>query len=168
MIVEIFLSTEQETAELGGKIAGALQDGDIVTLSGPLGAGKSSLARAIIRSKAGQIEVPSPTFGLVSCYDTQSVQIWHFDLYRLESAQEIWELGLEEATENGVILIEWPEIINHLLPPNRLSVELLPNDDGDGGGRNAILEGKGKWAGILDSIDREKLRQSETDFDQTK
>ncbi|MCA8889533.1 MAG: tRNA (adenosine(37)-N6)-threonylcarbamoyltransferase complex ATPase subunit type 1 TsaE [Parvularculaceae bacterium] len=150
--MRILLPTEQETVELGEKIAASLQDGDIITLSGPLGAGKSSLARAIIRSKAGQIDVPSPTFGLVSCYETPGVQIWHFDLYRLVSAQEIWELGLEEALENGVILIEWPELIDDLLPPERLSVELRHHENGDG--REAVVKGTSRWAHLLDDLNR--------------
>ena len=109
-VIERHLPDEQGTSRLGEDIAAALKAGDIVALQGDLGAGKTTLARAIIRSLAGDpaLEVPSPTFTLVQAYDTR-IPVYHFDLYRLGSPEELEELGLDEAAVSGVVLIEWPE-----------------------------------------------------------
>ncbi len=96
------------------------QNKDVFTLQGPMGAGKSCFARYFIRHLCGNnIDVPSPTFTLVQQYDTPCVSIWHFDLYRLENPDEIYEIGWEEALHDGVCLIEWPERLGSLLPHKR-------------------------------------------------
>ncbi len=120
----IEFQNEAETAAFGAKLATALRAGDVVRLEGPLGAGKSTLARGLIRAASGARDVPSPTFTLVETYETDDAAIWHFDLFRLEDRDEVWELGLEDALETGVALIEWPQRIEGMLPNEALRLVL--------------------------------------------
>ena len=131
------LPNEQATEALGATLAARLKPGDVVGLKGDLGAGKTTLARAIVRAAAGDPDliVPSPTFTLVEVYDTPRGPIWHFDLYRLDSPDQVYELGWEEALAEGVVLMEWPERLGPLLPQH-LSVTL----EVDGDGRRALLD----------------------------
>lgn len=135
-----FLSDEAATARLGEDFAMALKAGDVLALSGDLGAGKSTLARALIRALADDeaLDVPSPTFTLVQSYDTR-LPVHHFDLYRLASASELDELGLDEALATGTALIEWPDRAEGLLPSTTVLVHL----DHQGDGRVARLSGSG-------------------------
>ena len=109
-VLERFLPDEDATTLFGEDIAVALRPGDILALKGDLGAGKTTLARSIVRALAGdaELDVPSPTFTLVQSYDAR-IPVHHFDLYRLGEPDELEELGLFEATEEGVALVEWPE-----------------------------------------------------------
>ena len=97
------------TEALGARIAAGLGNGDTVALKGDLGAGKTTLARAILRALGVTESVPSPTFTLVQSYETPRLTLRHYDLYRIRNPREIDELGLEEALEDGAVLIEWPE-----------------------------------------------------------
>jgi tRNA threonylcarbamoyladenosine biosynthesis protein TsaE len=140
------------TARLGAQIAGLLRLGEAVCLYGPLGAGKSTLARALIRALTRPDEdVPSPTFTLVQIYDGPEFPLAHFDLYRLTSAAEAYEIGLEEALETGAAVIEWPERLGGDLPPARLDVELaIPAATEPGqaiAARLVRLTGHGPWIG---------------------
>jgi len=136
------LPDEAATAALARRLAPLLRRGDLIALSGPLGAGKTAFARALINALPGPAEeVPSPTFTLVQSYRRGELELWHFDLYRLEDAEEAWELGLEEALAEGVSLIEWPERLGGGLPPGSLSLRL----EVAGEGRRARLEGGGDW-----------------------
>ena len=146
------LSDEAATTRLGETIAPLLAQGEAVLLDGPLGMGKSTLARGLIRALAGPDEdVPSPTFTLVQFYEG-TPPVAHFDLYRLEDPEEIEEIGLYEALEDGAVLIEWPERLGtggaEALSPDRLSVTL----ETDGAGRRAHLTGYGAWAGKLKEL----------------
>lgn len=134
----IHLENEAATLLLAEDIALALAPGDCLTLSGDLGAGKSTLARGIIRAIAGddRLEVPSPTFTLVQSYDLR-VPVSHFDLYRLGSADELDELGLDETLETGAALIEWPERAEGTLPGDAVSLTLT----GSGAGRDLEISG---------------------------
>jgi N-acetylmuramate 1-kinase len=134
------LQDEQATAVLGQDLAVALRPGDVLALSGDLGAGKSTLARALIRANANEpaLEVPSPTFTLVQSYDGR-VPVSHFDLYRLGSSSELDELGLGEILIAGAAVIEWPENAGDLLPAGTVKVKLEP----DGDGRRALISGSG-------------------------
>ena len=125
----IEFQNEAETAAFGAKLATALQAGDVIRLEGPLGAGKSTLARGLIRAASGAKDVPSPTFTLVETYETDDAPLWHFDLFRLEDRSEVWELGLEDALETGVALIEWPERIDGMLPEDGLRLVLSVTDN---------------------------------------
>lgn len=142
------LPTETDTTAFGAALARLARPGDVITLEGDLGAGKSVLARGFIQSVCGaETEVPSPTFTLVQTYETADIAIWHFDLYRLEDPEEIWELGIEEAFEDGVSLIEWPSKGGSLLPTHRLTVTLtIAGDDV----RNVTLEPGPSWADRLE------------------
>lgn len=119
------LDDEAATARLGVAVAKVLQAGDAVCLRGPLGAGKSTLARALIRALTKpDEEVPSPTFTLVQSYSGGCFPIAHLDLYRLTSPDEVDELGLDEALAEGAAVIEWPERLGAHLPHTRLDIEL--------------------------------------------
>lgn len=131
------LADEAATEQLGATLAARLKPGDVVALKGDLGAGKTTLARAIIRAAAGDPDliVPSPTFTLVETYDTPSGTYWHFDLYRLETPEQVFELGWEEALADGIVLLEWPERLGALLPEHlEIALEV------DGNGRRALLD----------------------------
>lgn len=131
------LPNEAATEALGATLAARLKIGDVIGLKGELGTGKTTLARAIIRAAANDpgLIVPSPTFTLVEVYDTPLGAVWHFDLYRLETPEQVFELGWEEALAEGISLIEWPERLGPLLPKH-LSVTL----EVDGDGRRALLD----------------------------
>lgn len=136
------LADEAATARLGAAVARHLRAGESVCLMGPLGAGKSTLARSLIRSlTTPDEEVPSPTFTLVQTYETQRFPLAHFDLYRLGGPDEVYEIGLEEALEEGAVLIEWPERLEGRLPADRLDIEIAF----DGEGRQARLTPYGAW-----------------------
>ena len=131
------LPDERATDQLGATLATRLRIGDIIGLKGELGAGKTTLARAILRAAAedAQLIVPSPTFTLVEVYETPRGSFWHFDLYRLETPDQVFELGWEEALAEGISIVEWPERLGPLLPKH-LSVTL----EVDGDGRRALLD----------------------------
>jgi len=131
------LPDEAATEQLGATLAQRLRPRDVVALIGGLGAGKTTLARAILRAASGDdaLVVPSPTFTLVEVYDTGRGTFWHFDLYRLEQPEQVFELGWEDALAEGIVLIEWPERLGALLPEH-LSVTL----EVDGDGRRALLD----------------------------
>lgn len=129
-------------------MAGLARPGDVLALWGDLGAGKTTLARGFISAVVPMEEaVPSPTFTLVQTYpaafDGGPADVWHFDLYRLKSAEEAYEVGIEEAFAAGVSLIEWPERLGSLLPRHRLDVTLLPGTTGDS--RILSLAGSDTW-----------------------
>ena len=105
----MILADEEATRRAGASLAAALRPGDVVTLSGPLGAGKTTLARGLLRALGEEGEVPSPSFALVQPYDALALPVWHADLYRIERADELDELGLDEVLATGALLVEWPE-----------------------------------------------------------
>lgn len=145
--IEIDLPDPAATARLGAALAAVARTGEAVLLSGELGAGKSVLARGFVRALAGEEEeVPSPTFTLVQFYETEPPTA-HFDLYRLEHEGEALEIGLEEALDQGVAVVEWPSRIGEAgwarLAPDRLAIELTHREDG----RRARLVPHGAWKG---------------------
>jgi len=141
---EFALPDLDATARLGARIAAGLKLGDAVALWGDLGAGKTTLARAILQALGVTEEVPSPTFTLVQSYDTRP-PIAHFDLYRLKHAREMQELGFEDALDNGAVLVEWPERAPEALPPEALHVRLGLQD----GARLARLTGPVRWESLI-------------------
>lgn len=142
----MILDDEAATARLGQAIARALRSGEAVCLSGPLGAGKSTLARALVRAlTTPDEEVPSPTFTLVQFYEGAQLNIAHFDLYRLTDPNEAYEIGLDEALDEGAAVIEWPERLEGRLPGDRLDVEIGLGDNPET--RQVRLVGRGTWEG---------------------
>ena len=129
-------NTEEQTAALAEKLALKASRGDVFALFGTLGMGKSVFARAFIQKLCGKEEVPSPTFTLVQTYEAPYFDIYHFDLYRLESPDEIVELGFEEAVYDGVCLIEWPEKAGHWLPPKAFKINIVS----EGSGRKITID----------------------------
>ncbi|PTS91094.1 MULTISPECIES: tRNA (adenosine(37)-N6)-threonylcarbamoyltransferase complex ATPase subunit type 1 TsaE [unclassified Caulobacter] len=124
------LADEAATQALGQALARHLKAGDALCLTGPLGAGKSTLARALIRAlTTPDEEVPSPTFTLVQFYETAAFPLAHFDLYRLSDPDEAYEIGLDEALDGGVALIEWPQRLEGRLPLNRLDIDIALDGD---------------------------------------
>lgn len=146
--VTIPLPDEAATQALGRALAAALGSGEAICLYGPLGAGKSTLARALVRALTTPTEdVPSPTFTLVQFYEGARLNVAHFDLYRLTSPDEAYEIGLDEALDEGAAVIEWPERLEGDLPRDRLDVEIALSDMGEGESRTARLTPHGAWEG---------------------
>lgn len=149
------ISTEDEMTALGQRLAMALRPGDTILLRGPIGAGKTHLARSIIQARltaAGLFEdVPSPTYTLVQVYYDGETEIWHADLYRLTSPQEVSELGLEEAFETSIVLVEWPDRLGQDAPEDALNAEFTVM----GSERRIQLTSKSsKWARIADALSK--------------
>lgn len=143
--------SEAGLAHVAGMLATSLKGGDVVALHGDLGAGKTSFARTLIRLLAGaDMEVPSPTFTLVQCYELDRVTVAHFDLYRLGGSDDLEELGWSDLTETAVSLVEWPEHAGAALPAERIDVRLDFGKAGDT--RTLRLTGHGAWAERLDRL----------------
>lgn len=142
------------TEALGARLAASLGPGDLIALHGQLGAGKTTLARGVIRALAGpETETPSPTYTLVQSYDAAGrqggLEIVHADLYRLEREDDVLELGLEDAFLSAVVLVEWPERLGARLPRDRLDLYL---EDAGAEGRRARLVGLGSWRERIDGL----------------
>ena len=141
----IRIEHEEDMRVLAVRLSSLLKAGDVVTLQGDLGAGKTYFARALINALSEvEVEVPSPTFTLVQVYDSVTPEIWHFDLYRLEEESEILELGWEEARRQGVALVEWPERLGTLLPKDRLEISIAFVKDSENA-REVTFTPAGKW-----------------------
>jgi tRNA threonylcarbamoyladenosine biosynthesis protein TsaE len=122
-LFEFSLADEDATARLATQIAPRLKASDTLLLVGDIGAGKSAFARALIRARLGRMEdVPSPTFTLVQTYQDTEGDIWHCDLYRLTHPDEAMELGLDEAFETAICLIEWPDRLGQATPETALTL----------------------------------------------
>jgi tRNA threonylcarbamoyladenosine biosynthesis protein TsaE len=140
---ELMLHGPADTEVLGARIAAGLRLGTVVALEGDLGAGKTVLARAILRALGVAEDVPSPTFTLVQSYETPKLAVRHYDLYRIENASEMDELGLEEALDEGAALIEWPERAPSYIPDDALHVRL---EIAGANSRQAHISGPSRWA----------------------
>ena len=142
------LANESSTRSLAVALAPVLKSGDFIALSGDLGAGKSTFARALIRRLAGDpaLEVPSPTFTLMQTYECGSLSIVHADLYRVRSDDELSELGWDEAADGSLVLVEWPDRIRDRLPDDRLDLAFRLAPDEDPNTRTVHLTGRGSFA----------------------
>lgn len=126
--VTLTLTSPDDTAALAQTLGRALGAGDCLLLNGPIGAGKTHFSRHLIQSRLDTPEdVPSPTFTLVQTYQADTAEIWHADLYRLSSVDEVEELGLSEAFETAICLVEWPEKLGPLTPRNALTLTFQPD-----------------------------------------
>ncbi len=136
-------------------LAFALRPGDVVALRGDLGAGKTTFARVLLRVLLGddEAEVPSPTFSLLQTYTTARFPVFHFDLYRLGSAEDALELGLGEETTSGVALVEWPERAEQLLPADRIEIAITDDPESDPSRRCMVIEGRGKCATRIERLE---------------
>lgn len=146
---DIALPDAAATVALGARLGARLAAGDVVCLSGNLGAGKTTLARGVIGAWTGSAEeAPSPTYTLVQTYEGARGELWHVDLYRLKRPDDAWELGLDDAFVSAATLIEWPERLEGHLPRDRLDIDLTPADEG----RRAALIAHGAWRQKLATI----------------
>ncbi|WP_346906907.1 tRNA (adenosine(37)-N6)-threonylcarbamoyltransferase complex ATPase subunit type 1 TsaE [uncultured Roseibium sp.] len=145
------LKDEAATGRLAEDLAAILAPGDLIALTGDLGAGKSTFARALLRTLADDedLEVPSPTFTLVQTYDFDRFAVSHFDLYRLEEPEELEELGLDELLETGAALVEWPEQGGDLLPYGALWLRFEAGEDDDSR-RVLFASDNAGWPELLD------------------
>lgn len=146
------LARAEDTAAFGARLAARLRAGDAVLLEGPLGAGKSHLARAAIRALTRpEEEVPSPSYTLVQTYEARDgTPVWHADLHRLSGPDEVWELGLLDALPEAIAFVEWPDRMGPHAPPGALWLRLAP----EGEGRRLLARGEGpRWAGLEALLD---------------
>jgi len=150
-----FITTsEEQTADMAVQIGSQLGAGDTVLLHGPVGAGKSVFCRALIQSRLDRHEdVPSPTFTLVQIYSAADTEIWHADLYRLGSPDEIIELGLLDAMETALCLIEWPDRLGYYAPENALHITLNTQDATRPETERSLTLAGPKAASLKDSLD---------------
>ena len=147
------LNTLEDTKAFAEAIAAHMEKGDVLFLRGPLGAGKTAFSRALIQFLAGQdCDVPSPTFTLVQQYETEKLNLWHFDLYRLSNSDEVWELGLEEALAEGAALIEWPERLEFIRLSNVLDLEFSHMQE-ESSVRTVMIRPTGRWVKKLEVLD---------------
>jgi len=129
---KLLLTDPEQTCRMAGRLAPVLRTGDVVLLSGDVGAGKTHFARCVIQSQMDIPEdVPSPTFTLVQTYPARNAEIWHADLYRLSDVNDVFELGLIDAFENAICLIEWPDRLGDLTPASALHLEMQTLEDPD-------------------------------------
>lgn len=155
LLAEFTLSDVSATKEFAARFAPLLKRGDVVAFDGALGAGKTTFCRAIIHALGLADEVPSPTFTLVQTYEPSSSDqttpaIWHMDMYRLESPEDCLELGIEEAFEDAVSLIEWPAKLGSYLPAGFLTLRL--EIEADGRTRKLTIIGGDEWKVRLGKI----------------
>jgi len=126
----MILKDEAATAQVGAALAKVVRPGDVIRLSGPLGVGKTALARGLIEALGHEGEVPSPTFAIVQPYEELTPAVFHVDLYRIEDRSEIEELGLDSAAD-AVLIVEWPERAGDAMWPNALGLSLEFGQNGD-------------------------------------
>lgn len=138
------LKDERATLSFGRKLSRALRPGDVVTLSGPLSAGKTTLVRGLLAGLGHAGEVPSPSFAIVQPYEALGLPVWHVDLYRIEDASDLDELGLEDIRLDGVLIVEWPEHAGPDMWPEALALSLEVADDGS---RALTAEAPSSWEG---------------------
>jgi tRNA threonylcarbamoyladenosine biosynthesis protein TsaE len=137
------------TGALGARLGRVLRPGDVVLLHGDLGMGKTTLARGMIAALCGVDDAPSPTYTLVQSYDTDTGDwLFHADLYRIEAEGELVELGLDDAFDGAICLIEWPDRLGHHVPERRLDLHLIQ----DGDGRIAQISAMGDWGDQLANV----------------
>ncbi|WP_428927279.1 tRNA (adenosine(37)-N6)-threonylcarbamoyltransferase complex ATPase subunit type 1 TsaE [Marinibacterium sp. SX1] len=147
------LPSPDATTALAAALGQCLSPGDVVLLHGPVGAGKSHFARGLIQSLQDIPEdVPSPTFTLVQSYDTTRGPLWHCDLYRMSGPDELIELGLIDAFDTAICLVEWPDRLGELAPAGALNLTFVPDPDDPDRRTLTIDAGTPDWAARLDGL----------------
>ena len=164
MRIELAAPTAEDTRAIGGALAGLLRPGDVVTLTGELGAGKTTFVQGVANALEYSGAVASPTFTLVREYRTPTLKIVHADVYRLDRVQEVLDLGLQELLDDdGVLLVEWGDAVAEVLPGEPLVVELMVPGEGPGGEERAVsLSGGGgswasRWERLEQAVDRWRM-----------
>jgi tRNA threonylcarbamoyladenosine biosynthesis protein TsaE len=122
--MRLLLNNIKDTNKFGQKLAQISKSDDIFCLKGNLGSGKTTIARAFINSLTKNTKILSPTFPMLITYEYKNNIIWHYDMYRLKNSIDVWNLSFEDALNKGIILIEWPEIIEHLIPNKKIDIIL--------------------------------------------
>lgn len=162
--VRIALGASEETARLARWLGARLVAGDTVLLEGPIGAGKSHFCRSLIQSRLAALglteDVPSPTFTLVQVYDAGGAEIWHADLYRLTSPDEALELGLDQAFDTAICLVEWPERLAEARPGGALTLRLAPGT-GDTERVAEVSTASARWAPVLSALESGRWREDD-------
>ena len=149
---EFISNSEKDTEKLARKLADIAKAKDVFALYGTLGTGKSVFARAFIQHLTGAKEVPSPTFTLLQIYEAKNFDIYHYDMYRIKSQEEVFELGIEDAFYQGVTLIEWPEKMEKYLPANAIKITMQSLDEN----KRLILVNSenADWLGRIKTIEK--------------
>ncbi|MEL7027138.1 MAG: tRNA (adenosine(37)-N6)-threonylcarbamoyltransferase complex ATPase subunit type 1 TsaE [Pseudomonadota bacterium] len=153
--VSIHSKSPEATERIASHLADVLGPGDTLCLVGDLGAGKSLFARAIIRALTGETDIPSPTYTLVQTYQAAEFTIWHTDLYRLSDPDEVAEIGLEDAFDTALCLIEWPDRLAYL-PNGALWIELA-NEGSDDHRQIRFKAGSDRWAECLAALEGNRV-----------
>ncbi|WP_425092351.1 tRNA (adenosine(37)-N6)-threonylcarbamoyltransferase complex ATPase subunit type 1 TsaE [Tropicimonas sp. S265A] len=160
LIGQVQLSSTAQSQALAAAMAPLLRAGDTLLLEGDIGAGKSLICRALIQNRLAaenrMEDVPSPTFTLVQVYALTDLEIWHCDLYRLTTPDEVFELGLDDAFDHAICLIEWPDRLGSTAPPRALTLS-LSMVEGQDDARNLVLTSadpswKDRLAPLLEDI----------------
>lgn len=153
MLSSMNSGSEQATQSLAAALAAQCRAGDCLMLRGELGAGKTAFARGFIGALGGS-DVVSPTFTLVQTYPVHGGTLWHFDLYRLKAPGEVSEIGLDEALQTGISLIEWPQLVEEQLPASALDISIAYGDTPDK--RVITFSGRpGDWQSRIDAVHKE-------------
>jgi tRNA threonylcarbamoyl adenosine modification protein YjeE len=149
----IAVENERGTERLAEKLAQVLAVGDVVLLDGTLGAGKTAFCRALVRAVLDDADaiVASPTFTFSQIYSAPSLTVTHFDLYRMGEAEEVYDLGWDDALDEGATLVEWPDRLGSLQPPSALSIALELDRDSETS-RTFRFRGSGAWAERLAGV----------------
>ena len=149
MAARLLLSDVRATESFAASLAPLLRIGDALLLSGDLGAGKSTFARALLQALGVQGDIPSPTFTLVQHYDLPELSVAHFDLYRLKRAEEIEEIGFHDALADGAVLVEWPERADVFMPAGALGLHFTCDETGT---HAVIVKASGQWTERLETM----------------
>ena len=142
------LKNENETNRLGSILYKKCKLGDVITLSGSIGMGKTTIARSFILEGSNSKNIPSPTYNLVQTYDSSKGEIIHFDAWRLKIPNEVLELGILDSIEKSITIIEWPENIIQFIPRNHLNIKLLFKNDY----RIAYFNGSENWKNTVNNV----------------
>ena len=148
---------EEETKKIANSLAKLLQKGDIIILSGDLGAGKTKFTEGILSFFGLEDEISSPTFNIVNEYKTNNINLYHFDIYRLEDIDEFYEIGGEEYFEKGICIIEWGELLNPILPKDYILIKIVPVENNINSRLFTIQSHGSKFDNYLKILEKEVL-----------
>ena len=148
---------EEETKKIANSLAKLLQKGDIIILSGDLGAGKTKFTEGILSFFGLEDEISSPTFNIVNEYKTNNINLYHFDIYRLEDIDEFYEIGGEEYFEKGICIIEWGELLNPILPKDYILIKIEPVENNINSRLFTIQSHGSKFDNYLKILEKEVL-----------